>query len=123
MFHLPICPYCHAVYRYSEVKNLKVKQCECYHCKKNFSVNRRLRSLPVIIVSVLLIIIDLFLLHTSKDINLLPMAGVNALVIFLSFLMTPFAVRFLPMEEKRPDYRKNKTKNKQKPKKAKKTGK
>ncbi len=118
LFKLPVCPYCHAIYRYSEIGNIKGKECECYHCQKSFEVNRRLRAVPVVIVCILLIIINLFMMHTSIDLNLRPMIAIDAVSVFLSLLAFPFTVRFLPIKPTKTMIHPKKRKPKNKPKKT-----
>ncbi len=107
MFRLPVCPYCHTVYTYSEIRNMKGKKCQCYHCKKEFILNKKLCVLPVAAVCILLIIINLFLLHTtaeSEDMKILPvMAVINMTVILLSLLSFPFTTRFSAVSSHKKD--------------------
>ncbi len=118
MFKLPVCPYCYAIYRYSEIGKLKEKECDCYHCGKRFSVNRKLKIVPVLIVCAVLVLINLYMMHTSIDINLFPMIIIDASAIFLSLLYVPFTIRFVPINSRKFERKKNNRKQKNKPKKT-----
>ena len=108
MLKLPICPYCHTVYSYKEVKLITKKEKEiCYNCNKNFCISRKKgKYILLVIVSAVLILADTFIIFTSENFNnisLYSMLIVNMLVVLLTVLFFPFTVKFkkMPKHQKR----------------------
>lgn len=90
---LPHCPYCHTVYRYRDLTAMKGKEQACYHCHKTFSVRRSGRIWPVLIACLLLIVMDVVIFWTTKNLNkstFLALIVTDAAVILLSLLIAPF---------------------------------
>ncbi len=101
MLKLPVCPYCNTVYRYKEVYLLKGSEYNCYHCKKKFRISRIGRIIPIIIIAAVLVGVNLFIFHTSKDLNLVPVVIIDVLGIMAAFVMFPLTVRFIPEKNDR----------------------
>lgn len=98
---LPICPYCHTVYRYKDIIQLKGKETVCYYCKETFGINRKYRAVPVIIACVVLILFDVLVLFTSEDIQpstLTVLIIADAVTVFSVMLFSPTMTRFEKMK-------------------------
>ena len=91
------CPYCHTVYRYSDLRKLKnAKTKECYHCKKQFAAKKIYKAIPIAIACIVMIIVNLILFHTTADISKGTFAMIvmtDAAVILTAFVISPLFVR------------------------------
>lgn len=95
MFKLPVCPHCHTVYRYKDVKCvMNKKELECYNCKKKIKISHK-GILVLILIAVLLSIGSTFLIFNIFH-NATAIAAYIAtlLIIILGFLARPFFVSF-----------------------------
>ena len=55
MLKLPVCPHCHTIYRYGDVKKtLYEKNHKCYHCNKIFIISK-IRILFLFIIIALIV--------------------------------------------------------------------
>ena len=95
LLKLPICPHCHAVYRYNEVKNMcRYRNIECRHCKKVFTVEKRRGRIVFFTADiVLLVLLNLVLFH-FVELHPLGMLIVTLFFFGISLLLVPFTVRF-----------------------------
>lgn len=102
IFKLPICPYCHAVTRYGDVKRTahdKIRK--CHHCSKNYRVSYlKGRIILLSIVCVALIIINIFLLKQTTGVTIPFLAIGNAVIIFISVFFFPFTVKYKELPRK-----------------------
>ncbi len=96
---LPVCPYCHAVNGYNDVrKSTKHKVKRCHHCNAMYRVSYLSgRIILLTIVGVLLVIFNLLILYTSQGLNLQLMIIVTVLSVSLTILFFPFTVRYKTM--------------------------
>lgn len=95
MFGLPVCPHCHTVYRYGDVKKaLKNKQEKCYHCKNDFKVTKSGIWVLLLIIFVLGIALNVFQLSVFENINFAAIFITNIVLILLAVLFLPFFVGF-----------------------------
>ena len=104
MSELHVCPYCHTVYRYKDVINLKGKTQECYHCHKSFEVNRVLTFIPVPLISIVLIMANVLILKSSENIStgsFMILALSDALSVFAALVISPFLIRFRKKSKKK----------------------
>ena len=75
------CPYCHTVYRYSDLRKLKnAKTKECYHCKKTFQISKR--SVWSLAAGILIIysIINGVAIGLMNTINIFPLFIMNLIM-------------------------------------------
>ncbi len=98
MFKMPVCPYCHTVYRYGDVrKNKNKKIIECYHCKKYFNQKKYLGYAVLAVILVFIaVVINLIILNLTADFltSIIPLiiVSVSAVIIFMIF--NPFFVSY-----------------------------
>ncbi|HHZ06831.1 MAG TPA: hypothetical protein GX401_08630 [Clostridiales bacterium] len=100
MLKLPVCPHCHAVYRYGEVKKLaKYKKIQCRHCNKIFYVSSvKGKAIYIGIICALLIMINIFMFNVISNITVYHCLIVNVVIISLSLLWMPFTVKFKKLD-------------------------
>lgn len=112
MLKLPVCPYCKAVYRYGDVRNLKNKKNErCHHCKRSFRVSvLKGRVVLISCAAALLIVINLLLINIIEGLTILGCFVITAILIAGCLLLFPYTVRFYEIEGER-----NKAKDSAKP--------
>ncbi|MCQ4021967.1 MULTISPECIES: hypothetical protein [unclassified Ruminococcus] len=96
MLKLPVCPYCRAIYRYKDVKNVTHnKNCECHNCKRKFTVSYiRGRVIILAVTAVFLIALNLLMLNFLSGITILGCLILAVLFISLAVILFPFTVRF-----------------------------
>lgn len=99
MLKLPICPYCHAVNSYNDVrKSAKAKAKRCHHCNAMYRVSYLLgRIILLMIVGIILVAFNLLILYTSQGLNLHLMLIVTAVGVALAVMLFPFTVRYKRM--------------------------
>lgn len=108
---LPVCPYCHSVYRYRDVVNISEKRHNCYHCGRAFEVSKATgRTVLMLIVCCVLISFNVLLFYTSKNINIVVMAITDAAFIAAAIMLFPFTVKFRAVKMTKSEKRKNKAK-------------
>lgn len=102
IFRLPICPYCHAVTRYSDVKRTTHnKIIKCHHCNKNYLVSYlKGRIILISIVSIALIVINIFLLKQTTGVTIPFLAIGDAVVVLVAVFLFPFTVRYEELPRK-----------------------
>lgn len=92
MFRLPVCPHCHTVYHYRDVRRIKSKKEEkCYHCGKSFKVSKLGYIVLFLITAVLTVVINLLILNSMPDIR-----GSMALIVIISLIAVTAALIFTP---------------------------
>ena len=100
MFKLPVCPYCHTVYRYKDVRHvINKKEQECYNCKKKMMISRKgfwLLGLIAIILSVASTFLIFNIFHNATAISAYI---ATVLIIILAFFVRPFFVTFKSIEK------------------------
>lgn len=105
MFQLPVCPYCHTVYRYKEVRKTKdEKMQKCYHCHKTFSISK----FPGFLVLWLLVVISAVLLNIAvllimPAFNVIPLLVISFIAILLGLVFIPYFVKYKKIENKRKE--------------------
>lgn len=94
---LPVCPYCNAIYRYGEVKNLsKYKNIKCRHCKKIFRVSSKKRkAVYLTVVSIILILINLLFYNIFRNMTIYISLSITVLLLCVAFLLLPYTVKFV----------------------------
>lgn len=112
MLKLPVCPYCHAVNSYNDVrKSAKVKAKRCHHCNAMYRVSYLSgRIILLIIAGIILAAFNLLILYTSQGLNLQLMLIVTAMGVTLAVMLFPFTVRYKRMS--REEIKKYKKKQK-----------
>lgn len=112
MFRLPVCPHCGTIYRYKDTKKaIKNKENTCYHCNKRF----RAKVIPGILVGaavpiILNILINILILSSMKEAQLLPMTVITLIFLLIIFLIIPFFTGFVKVEEEAKDISKRRNK-------------
>lgn len=103
MFKLPVCPYCRTVYRYNRVRKIELKEKTkvCYHCKKEFKIER-FKGFFVLgaVVFVLAVATNLFLLNSLETLNLTPLLVFTVIYVILGLVCIPFFINFKKSENK-----------------------
>ena len=100
MFRLPVCPHCGTVYRYKDTKKaIKEKKNICYHCQKEFKV----KYFPYILVDIVLLLalciaVNILLLNRMTALNLFALFGVTLAFMLAGYLLVPFFIRFVKIE-------------------------
>lgn len=97
MFRLPVCPHCHTVYHYRDVRKImSKKEEECYHCKKKFRVSRLGTAALFAIVVVLAVMFNLLILSTMSDIlsSTAPIIVTSLLAVVIALIFIPFFISF-----------------------------
>lgn len=105
MFKLPVCPYCHTIYRYNKVRKIdrKEKTLVCYHCKKEFKV-KRLRGMVVLGAIILLLAVgtNLVILNNLEGLNFTPLIVSTVAYVILGFIFVPFFIDFRKIKKTEP---------------------
>lgn len=92
MFQLPVCPYCHTVYHYKEVRKTKNnKQQICYHCGKEFNI----KKFPGILILWLIVIFSAVLLNVAvlmimPVFNIIPLIAISFIAVILGLIFVPY---------------------------------
>ncbi|MCH5303941.1 MAG: hypothetical protein J1E41_03675 [Ruminococcus sp.] len=98
MFKLPVCPYCHTVYSYGEVKKSEKKEIiKCYHCKNNFKQGRAKGFLFLaFIIVALAVLINKAILNLTADIvtSLIPLLAISLIAVILFIILSPYFIEF-----------------------------
>lgn len=102
MFQLPVCPHCHTVYRYGEVKKIsKEKEHDCYHCNKKFKVSKKSLWILTLILFVLAVALNVAQLFIMRNLNILALIITNTLLIIIAILFIPYFTEFKEIEDKK----------------------
>lgn len=100
MFRLPVCPYCHTVYHYGEVRKIKNKKNgSCYHCKKKFKISK----LPGYIVlwsifTVTAVLMNIAVLLIMPVFTIWPLVVISVLVEVIGILFIPYFISYKKIE-------------------------
>lgn len=97
MFRLPVCPHCHTVYHYSDVrKNKNKKIIQCYHCNKNFKQSRKGLLLLFAIALIAAVIINLTILSNAKELlsSIVPLSIVSIIAVVLAMFFAPYFITY-----------------------------
>lgn len=109
MFKLPVCPYCHTVYRYNRVRKIELKEKNkvCYHCKKEFKIER-IKGFLVLgaVVFVLAVATNLFLLNSLETPDLTMPIVFTLIYVIIGLICIPFFINFKKAEKKETKSRK-----------------
>lgn len=99
MFKLPVCPYCHAVNGYKDVKkSTKRKVDRCHHCNRMYRISYLAGRVKILLlVGILLVVFNLIILYTSKGLNLQLMLLVTMTGVIIAILCFPFTVKYKSM--------------------------
>lgn len=102
MLKLPLCPYCHAVYHYRQVRESAHKiETVCHHCGKTFAVSyKKGRVLLILIAAAVLVAVNLLFLNLFENITIWACLGVTIVLLVFTFSLFPFTVRYKKLEKK-----------------------
>lgn len=102
MLKLPLCPYCHAVYHYRQVReSTHEKEIVCHHCGKKFAVSyKKGRALLLLAAAAVLIAVNLLFLNLFENITIWGCLGFTIVLLVLTFSLFPFTVRYKKLEKK-----------------------
>ncbi len=95
MFRLPVCPHCHTVYHYGDVrKNKDKKVIQCYHCKKNFIQSRKGFIVLFAVAAAAAVIINTVVLSVSDDIrgSIVTVSSVSVIAVVLAIIFAPYFI-------------------------------
>ena len=102
MFKLPVCPYCHTVYRYKDVlRVMKKKQNECYNCGKTMKISKK-GYWKILVIALILSAASTFVIMSIFE-NATVIAPYIATVILIlaAFFARPFFIKFISNEQKK----------------------
>lgn len=96
MFKLPICPYCHTVYSYKDVKINKESIIKCYHCKNKFSQNKIKCFFILTIIIMIAVAINIIILNSSGNLisSIIPVTIVSVTAVVLYMILTPYFTEY-----------------------------
>lgn len=95
MFKLPICPYCHTIYRYSDVrKSLGKKEVECYHCNKKFNVSKMKTLILFLIVALITAILNIFQLYMIEGLTFVGLMITNVITVTIGIFLIPYFINY-----------------------------
>ena len=106
MFRLPVCPHCHTVYHYGDVrKNKNEKVIQCYHCKKSFVQKRKGLSVLFAIVLLAAVIINILILSHAEELlsSIMPISIVSIIAVILAILFAPYFITYRKDKQKSND--------------------
>lgn len=111
---LPVCPYCHGVYRYGEVRKLsKYKNIQCRNCEKVFIISEKKEKIIYFsVICLLLIAINLLLFYTITGITIYHSLVFTVLFFSVSLIFYPFFIKFKKQNEDESEKKKKKIKSK-----------
>lgn len=110
MLKLPVCPYCHTIYRYSEVKKSTSKKSKiCYHCNKEFIISKKGTIILFLIIVLIASVINVAQLYITPTLNILLIMVTNIILIIIGILLIPFFISYKHIK-KGINLRKNKRK-------------
>lgn len=103
MFRLPVCPYCHTVYHYGEVKKIKnEKTCFCYHCKKKFKIKKAPGYFVLwSLFTIAAILINIAVLLIMPVFSIWPLIVISVLIEVLGILFIPYFVSYKKFDSKK----------------------
>lgn len=92
MFQLPVCPYCHTVYHYKEVRKTKnEKQHKCYHCRETFKIKKFPGTAVLwMIVITAAVLVNVAILMIMPVFNIIPLVIVSVLAVILGLIFVPY---------------------------------
>lgn len=106
MLKLPVCPYCHTVYSYGEVrKNHRRKAIRCYHCKNDFRQSRNRGYFVLGTAAVIFaVVINIIILNMVSDIvsSIMPIVLVSLFAVVAALLLTPFFTAYVKEDGEKP---------------------
>lgn len=105
MFKLPVCPYCHTVYRYGKVRKIKSegKTSVCYHCNKEFRIEKKWGFLVLgLIILVAAVATNLLILNNLYSLNVTPLIVSTVAYIIIGFILVPFFINFKKLKNSVP---------------------
>jgi CXXC-20-CXXC protein len=95
VFRLPVCPHCHAIYRYGDArKSLNTKIHTCYHCKKQFKTSFSGLWILFLIAVVIGIFVNIFEMTAFSGTNVIALMITNIVLILFFLLFVPFFTKF-----------------------------
>lgn len=98
---LPVCPHCHTVYRYGEVRRLLLqKEASCYHCQKRFHIKKMRCLLLLLIWAAVCVAVDILSLIWIGNITLIGIFITNVILAVPAILLTPYFIRFTENEQR-----------------------
>ena len=98
---LPVCPHCHTVYRYGEVRRLLLhREAVCYHCQKRFQIKKTRCLLLLLIWVAVCVAVNILSLVLIGNITVIGMFITNVILAVLAILLTPFFIRFTANEQR-----------------------
>ena len=104
MFRLPVCPHCHTVYRYKDVRRvMNKKEQECYNCKKKMKISRKGFWLLGLIAVILSVASTFFIFNIFHNATAIAAYIVTVLIIVSAFFAGPFFVTFKKNEKSKEE--------------------
>ncbi len=101
MLKLPVCPHCHTVYTYSEVRKIaKEKSHICYHCKNEFKASKMPCIVLVLVLLVLAVSVNVGVLYMTPSLNFYVLMAINIIFILIAVAFYPLFVAFKKLKEK-----------------------
>lgn len=105
MFKLPVCPYCHTVYRYGDVKNNKENIIKCYHCKNKFKQSKIKGFLILgLILTVSAVTLNIIILNLTASFitSIVPVIAVSIAAVILFMILSPFFTGYVKIKNIEP---------------------
>lgn len=95
MFKLPVCPHCHTIYRYGDVKKLIFKSKEtCYHCHKDFKVSKIKIIILFLLIALITAIFNLIQLYMVEDLSFVALMITNVIFVTVGVFLIPLFINF-----------------------------
>ncbi|MCQ2514557.1 MAG: hypothetical protein MJ089_05660 [Ruminococcus sp.] len=92
---LPVCPYCHTVYRYGDVKGeLSKKKHNCYNCKNKFKISVKAVVMLFVVIEIICAFTDIGELFLIKSISFPAIMITNIVINLVGIILIPYFVVF-----------------------------
>ena len=101
---LPVCPYCHTVYGYREVKTNKDKVIECYNCKKHFKQSKIKGWILIAVVFVLVTFgINIAVMNIFENVlyTIIPLFVMDVIIMLGALLLVPYFTEYVKDKEEK----------------------
>ena len=91
---LPVCPHCHTIYRYDDVRKLIFeKEHTCYHCDKNFRISKKNVLILFLIIEIIASALNVFELYMMADFMVLIITNIISLLI--GIILVPYFLKMI----------------------------
>ncbi len=102
MFKLPVCPYCHTVYRYGDVRRvMNKKQHECYNCGKIIKISKKGYWIIIVIALLLSAVSTFVIMSIFENATVIAPYTATVILILAAFFARPFFIKFISNEQKK----------------------